>query len=202
MKGEKTRRRSYTIRCLDSIIGFGKSFHWSWINGPKNLQSQNKCTDIEWNNWTEKGIFHPSAIAPFQQPPHRGAKKEGIFTWKKLENQTWTCQRSGSCSLQIHKLGSSFGTDAVPFFKADTSGLCIQEMRSIFIKASSLQWVATFFSSPNSFHLVAFFQRCSKFIRTSYAAGPSTLLCRSCHGCLGALVPGYSQKTWGESTRT
>jgi hypothetical protein len=42
--------------------------------------------------------------------------------------------------------------------------------------------------------LVDFLHRCSKLIRISYAAGPSILQCKSCHGCLGALVPDYHKK--------
>ena len=133
---------------------------------------------------------HPKKIKNRKRKREREKQtNKGTFTQKKPVNQTWTCQLSGSFSLETHNSRSSSGTDVVPFFRTDRAGLCIQEMRSIFIKASSCQWETLLKRSPNSFHFVAFLQRCSKFIRTSYAAGPSTLQCKSCHGCLGALVP-------------
>jgi hypothetical protein len=38
-------------------------------------------------------------------------------------------------------------------------------------------------------------------MRTSYAAGPSILQCKSCQGCLGALVPAFhTQKRRDKAT--
>lgn len=182
---KKEKSRSYINHGGSSLNSFGKSFQWPWVNGPQNLQKQNKHTDwIEELNGTRKFSFPPP------KKKKRKAKKKGSFySRRELQNQTWTCQSSGSLSLEIHKLGSSSGTDVIPSFDLDREGLRIQEIRSIFIKASSCQRETFLINSPNSFHFVAFLQRCSKFIRTSYAAGPSTLQCKSCHGCLGALVP-------------
>lgn len=113
--------------------------------------------------------------------------RAGVKKW----SQTCTCQFSESFSLEMYNLGSSGGT-IVYFTSLGTggrAGLSIQDIRSILIIASSCQSDIFFLIMANSDHLVAFFQRCSKFIRTSYAAGPSILLCKSCHGCLGALLP-------------
>lgn len=113
---------------------------------------------------------------------------------------TWTCQVSESSSSETHNLLSSSGiivwyleTNWARSFEPDLElgkvGLSIHEIRSIFIIASSCQWDTFLKLSANSVHFVAFLQRCSKFIRTSYAAGPSIRQCKSCHGCRGALVP-------------
>lgn len=56
--------------------------------------------------------------------------------------------------------------------------------------------------NANSFHLVAFLHRCSKLIRTSYTAGPSILQCKSCHGCLRALVPEGNVGLWKSPANT
>lgn len=112
------------------------------------------------------------------------------IVWKE-SGKTCTCQFSGSSSLETQTTGSSSGTIEVPSFRYLNTGLRIHEMRPIRIKASSCQWVFPFKRKLNSFHRVAFLHLCSKFIRTSYAAGPSTLQCKSCQGCLGALVPAW-----------
>lgn len=94
---------------------------------------------------------------------------------------TWTRQFWGSSSSETRNTGSS-----LELFGA---GLSIHEMRSNLIKASSCQRDTLLKRWPNSDHFVALFQRCSKLVSTSYAAGPSILQCRSCQGCLGPFVP-------------
>lgn len=78
---------------------------------------------------------------------------------------TCTCHPSGSWSL---RQGSSLTVKNSGIFSIET-------------KASS--YVAFTFLMPLTFE--AFSHRSSKFFKTSYAAGPSILLCKSCHGSLG-----------------
>lgn len=60
----------------------------------------------------------------------------------------------------------------------------MSEILSIFSNESSFE---TFiFRSVVIFN--ALNQRSSKLVRMSYAAGPSILECKSCHGCLGQPV--------------
>lgn len=116
--------------------------------------------------------------------------KRGKLVKEKAGIETCTCQFSGWSSLETCNVGSSSGTTVYfPSLGTEIAGLSIHDIRSIFIIESSLQRAIFFLSILNSLHLVDFFQRCSKLIRTSYAAGPSILQCKSCHGCLGALVP-------------
>lgn len=145
---------------------FRKSFHRSRIYGTKNL-SNRKHQQRLLQDWTA-----PKRIIELS-----------LWNAKWL---TWTCQFWGSSSSETHNLGWSLGTDE--------EGLSIHEMRSNFIRASSCQRVTLLKRCPNSDHFVAFLQRCSKFVSTSYAAGPSILQCKSCHGCLGPLVPAYTNK--------
>lgn len=78
---------------------------------------------------------------------------------------TCTCQVSGRFSFEDGALGPMM------------SGIL-----SILSKASSYDDLFNF-STPWGFE--AFNQRSSKLVRTSYAAGPSILQCKSCHGSLG-----------------
>lgn len=59
--------------------------------------------------------------------------------------------------------------------------LCISGIRFSFSNASSVDvfslWIPVLTDALD--------QRSSKFVRTSYAAGPSILECKSCHGSLG-----------------
>lgn len=87
---------------------------------------------------------------------------------------TCTCQVSGSSSVVTR-------TEWSPAEPED--GVIIHEILSNFIKASSCQCVTCL--SLKSRHFAAFLHLCSKFVIISYAAGPSTLQCKSCHGCLG-----------------
>ena len=163
----------------------GKSFYWSLINGPENLQKEN----ISYLNLIKVKQYYRELSLQLKYI----LKRRGYFHYP-----TWTCQLSWS--LETHILGSSSGTTVIESFvepdnvlcfdsfKLGREGLSIHEIRSIFIKASSWKWEPLLKHSL-SVRSVAFFHLCSKFIRTSYAAGPSILECKSCHGCLGALVP-------------
>lgn len=82
-------------------------------------------------------------------------------------DSTWTCQVSGSLSFRYIKS-----------LKPMISGILW-----IFNNESS-----DFFNLLTPLRFAAFNQRSSKFIRTSYAAGPSILAYKSCHGCLGPLL--------------
>lgn len=86
---------------------------------------------------------------------------------------TWTCQFSRSSSLLTRTFWSPSRPD---------DGETIHETRSSLIKASSCLLV-TFFILKSRF--LAFLHLCSKFVNISYAAGPSILQCKSCHGSLG-----------------
>lgn len=156
----------WTNLSLSFIDMLRKSFQWTWIYWSKNL----------WNK----------QIQVNKLPVERRSSKQKLFTSKILNWLTWTCQFSGSSSFETHSSGSSLGISA--------EGLRIQEMRSSFIKESSCQWDTLFNFLPNSDHLAAFLQRCSKLVSMSYAAGPSILQCKSCHGCLGPLTPLYHLK--------
>lgn len=82
---------------------------------------------------------------------------------------------SGSSSLEQ-------GTSAIPNISGILSSLS---------NASSCE--AFIFWNPCRFE--AFNQRSSKLVRTSYAAGPSIRLCKSCQGSLGQPVLGPCQST-------
>jgi hypothetical protein len=83
---------------------------------------------------------------------------------------TCTCQVSGSLSSLTKRAGS-------PSRGARFKGPKIPSCRSILINSSSCL-------------RVAFLQRCSKLVRTSYAACPSILQCQSCQGSLGPPLSG------------
>ena len=95
---------------------------------------------------------------------------------REILNPTWTFQVSESKSLCRKSAGS-------PLIGARFEGLIRFSRRSIS-------------SSSSSCNLVAFLQRCSKLVKTSYAACPSILQCQSCHGSLG---PPLSGKCWMET---
>jgi hypothetical protein len=87
-----------------------------------------------------------------------------------ITNHTCTCQFPGSFSSQTCAFNSS------------VEGETIQDIRFIFTKVSWCQLTALL---TLTFHFADFIHLCSKFVSISYAAGPSILQCKSCHGCLG-----------------
>ena len=89
------------------------------------------------------------------------------FKWSPAfdSSHTWTCHVSVSSSFVTKTFGSPSAGE--PGF-----GPKIHDILSIWMSSSSCQ-------------IVAFLHLCSKFVRISYAAGPSILQCQSCQGCLG-----------------
>ena len=89
------------------------------------------------------------------------------FKWSPAfdSSHTWTCHVSVSSSCVTNTFGS-------PSAGVPGLGPKIHDILSIWMSTSSCQ-------------RVAFLHLCSKFVRISYAAGPSILQCQSCQGCLG-----------------
>ena len=84
---------------------------------------------------------------------------------ESIERKTWACQVSGSFSL--------------------TEETSDSPTMSWILSMESNESSEADLNFPNPRDFEAFLQRSSKLASTSYAAGPSILLCRSCHGSLG-----------------
>jgi hypothetical protein len=79
----------------------------------------------------------------------------------KIQRHTWTYHFSKSNSSVIYSFGATIHDALLRSIRMSWNRVC---------------------------HFETFLQRCSKFSRTSYTAGPSILQWRSCHGCLGPLI--------------